>query len=229
MQDIDDNDKYSWFAAEIDTFEAGIYLMNNLLLVTLEILVVVDLPLILLYLRGNWPVHTTVLCLLSIPVLWYLTYAPLHELSHMAGTCLAGGTIADYKLIPRFWLGEVQIAWITPVGLTQPWQQLVMTASPYILDAVSILAGVFVLRKGFSRNPFLLGLVFMLLCLRPTFDIVCEVISLLSGFRGDLYHIQAIVGVIATWFFLMLAAGLALFSIVTILRRFRGYPETATN
>lgn len=201
--------------------------MNSLFLVTLEILVVVVLPLIVLYLKGNWPLRAVILCLLSIPILWYLTYAPLHELSHIAGTLLAGGTVADYKLIPRFWLGEVQVAWITPVGLTQTWQQLVMTASPYILDVVSVLVGIFVLRKGFSRNPFMLGLVFMVLCLRPAFDLVCESIGLLSGFHGDLYHIQAIAGTAFTWSVVLLSIAFSLFSIATILRRFSGFPGNA--
>jgi hypothetical protein len=52
--------------------------------------------------------------LLILPVVWYSTYARLHELSHAAGLYLVGGKVIDYKLIPRFWLGEFAGAWITP-------------------------------------------------------------------------------------------------------------------
>jgi hypothetical protein len=226
MRDIDDNDKSSCFGPKIDGFSSGIHLMNNLLIATLETLLVIVLPLIILYLKGNWQLRTIILCLLSLPVVWYLTYAPIHELSHVAGTYLAGGKIADYKLIPRFWLGEFQVAWVTPVGLTQSWQQLVMTTSPYILDVVSVLAGLFVLRRGFSARAFILGLVFLLLCLRPAFDIVCEFVGLLSGFQGDLFHIQETIGEFPTWSFVVLSLGLSLVTIATIVRRFVGFPET---
>jgi hypothetical protein len=199
--------------------------MNNQLLITFEILLVVVTPLLFLYLKGNWPLRTAIPCLLSIPLLWYLTYSPLHELSHVAGTYLVGGRVIYYKLIPRFWVGEFGRAWITPAGITQSWQQLVMTSSPYILDVACIVAGIFVLRRVFSKNPFVVGFVFMLLCLRPAFDFVCEPIAFLTGDRGDLYHIEKIIGSFMTWSFLLLSIGLSLLSIVSVLRRFVGFPE----
>ena len=199
--------------------------MNKDLLITLEILLVVVTPLLFLYLKGNWPLRTIIPCLVSIPVLWYFTYAPLHELSHVAGTYLVGGRVVDYKLIPRFWLGEFGRAWITPDGISQSWQQLVMTGSPYILDVVCIVVGIFILRRDFSRNPLVLGLVFMLLCLRPAFDFVCEPIAFLSGDRGDFYAIQRIIGSTLTWLFIFFSLGLSLLSVLGILRRFVGFPE----
>jgi hypothetical protein len=132
----------------------------------------------------------------------------------------------DYKLMPSFWLGEFGRAWITPEGISQSWQQLVMTSSPYILDLVCIVVGVLVLRKTLTKNPFLLGLLFMLLCLRPAFDLVCESVAFLSGDKGDIYHIAGILGGFVTWSFLLLSIGLSLISILTILRRFAGFPET---
>ncbi len=201
--------------------------MNSHLLITVEILVVVVAPLIVLYLKGNWPLCTTISCLMSIPLLWYLTYAILHELSHVAGTYLVGGNVVDYRLIPRFWLGEFGRAWITSEGMTQRWQQLVTTSAPYILDVVCIAIGIGVLRRNLSRNPFLIGFAFMLLCLRPAFDFVCETIAFLSGNRGDLYAMEAMIGSLMTWSFLLFSIGLSVFSIVSIVRRFIGFPETS--
>ena len=62
--------------------------MQNYLLYTCEILLVVVMPLLVLYLKGNWPLHKVIPPLVIIPVLWSFTYAPLHELSHAAGLYL---------------------------------------------------------------------------------------------------------------------------------------------
>ena len=190
-----------------------------------EILLVIVAPLLFLYLRGTWPLRAIIPCLLSIPVFWYLAYAPLHELSHVAGTYLVGGKVTYIKLIPSFWLGEFARAWITSVGIKHDWQLFITTVSPYALDILSVIVGVIILKRGFSKNPFVVGLVFMLLCLRPAFDFVCESIALLSGNRGDLYFIEKTIGSFMTWLFISLSLGLSLFSIVTILKRHIGFPQ----
>lgn len=199
--------------------------MNTGLLITFEILLVVVLPLLFLYLRGRWPLRTAILCLLILPLLWYLAYAPLHELSHVVGTYLVGGKVTHIKLIPSFWLGEFGRAWITPVGIAERWQQLVMTASPYMLDVVCVVVGIVVLRRDFSKNPFVVGFVLMLLCLRPALDFVCETIAFLSGDRGDLHAIQGIIGSALIWSFILLSLALSLFAVLRILRHFAGFPE----
>ena len=191
--------------------------MQNYLLYMCEILLVVVTPLLVLYLKGNWPLRKVIPPLVIIPVLWYFAYAPLHELSHAAGAYLVGGRVIAYRLIPRFWLGEFAGAWITPSGLTQSWQQVTTTAFPYMLDVVCFVVALVVFRRGFSRNPFFTGLAFMLLCLRPACDFVFEPIALLSGFRFDLYHIQQAVGPFAIWSFILISVGLAVYSIASTL------------
>jgi len=191
--------------------------MQNYLLYTFEILLVVVMPLLVLYIKGNWPLRKVIPPLVIIPVLWYFTYAPLHELSHAAGIYLVGGKIVEYKLIPRFWLGEFARAWVIPSGITQSWQQLAMSAFPYILDIVCFVVALFVFRRGFSRNPFFTGLAFMLLCLRPAMDFVFEPIAFLSGDRGDFYNMQQIIGPFALWSFILISIGLAVYSIASTL------------
>jgi hypothetical protein len=66
--------------------------MLNYLDYLLEILLVVVLPLLVLYLKGNWPVRKILPSLLFIPILWYFTYAPLHELGHGCNRRLDLGT-----------------------------------------------------------------------------------------------------------------------------------------
>jgi len=191
--------------------------MQNYLLYTCEILLVVVMPLLVLYLKGNWPLRKVIPPLVVIPILWYFTYAPLHELSHAAGIYLVGGKVIEYRLIPPFWLGEFARAWVIQSGITQNWQQLTMTAFPYMLDVVCFVVAIVIFRRGFSRNPFFTGLAFMLLCLRPAMDFVFEPIGFLSGDRGDFYALQQIIGPFAIWSFILIAIGLAAYSVSSTL------------
>lgn len=193
--------------------------MQTYLLYTCEILLVVVTPLLVLYIKGNWPLRKVIPSLVIIPILWYFTYAPFHELSHAAGLYLVGGKVIDYRLIPSFWLGEFAGAWITPSGIPQSWQQVTMTAFPYLLDVVCFAVAIFVFRRGSSKNPFLIGLAFMLLCLRPAMDFVFEPIAFLSGDRNDFYALQQIIGPFALWSLILLSIGLAVYSISSTLSR----------
>ena len=80
--------------------------MQNYPVYTFEILLIVVMPLLVLYIKGSWPLRKVIPCIMVIPILWYFTYAPLHELSHAAGIYLVGCKVIVWKLIPRFWLGE---------------------------------------------------------------------------------------------------------------------------
>jgi len=187
--------------------------MQNYLLTTCVILLVVVMPLLVLYLKGSWPLRKVIPSLVIIPVFWYFTYTILHELSHAAGTYLVGGKVIAWRLIPRFWLGEFSGAWATPGGFTQRWQQLTSSAFPYLLDIVCLVVAIAVFRRRFSGNPIFVGLVFMLLCLRPAFDVVGETIGFLTGWRGDLYFIQLIAGPFALWSLILISIGLSVVSI----------------
>ena len=188
-----------------------------MLLVTLEILAVIVAPLLILYLTGPWPLRISIPCLLVIPALWYLTYSPIHELSHVLGVYLVGGAVTELKLIPSFWHGEFGRAWITPQGLRAPWQQLVMTSAPYALDGLSVVVGFFALHGERLRRPFAFGVAFMLLCLRPAFDAVCETVAFALGGRGDLYHIAQSTGDATVWLGMTILLGFSLLTIARVL------------
>ena len=197
----------------------------NHLLITSEILLTVVAPLLVLYLKGNWKHQTMIVCMCAIPVLWYFVYAPIHELSHLLGAYLVGGDVTEVKLIPRFWAGEVAGAWIRLEGVTNKWSQFLFTGAPYVLDVVSVAIGYVVLHRTLSQHGFLIGFLFMLLCLRPAFDLLCETVSFATGFRGDLFHLALTAGNVVTWTFLALAIMFSIAVIVLVLRRFRGFPQ----
>ena len=192
-------------------------LSDGLLLPTLETLVVIVAPLLVLYLRGRWPMRIVIPCLLVIPMLWYLTYSPIHELSHVLGTYLVGGSVTELKLIPSFWKVEFGRAWITPQGLRAPWQQLAMTSSPYVLDGLSVAVGFFALHRRHLIRPLALGVSFMLLCLRPAFDVVCETVAFALGGQGDLYHIAQATGYQMVWLSMAILFGFSLLTIARVL------------
>ena len=193
------------------------------MLTTSEILLVVVTPVLVLDLRGQWPLRIVIACLCAIPVVWYLTYAPIHELSHALGATLVGGRIVDVKLIPSFWEGTFAVAWVRSEGLGPAWP--VMTGAPYVIDVAFVVASLAVLRRRLSRNALVVGLLFMLLCLRPTFDLVCETVGFVGGFHGDLWHLELAIGSAALWSFLLVALALCLLIVVVILRRYGGFPE----
>ena len=190
----------------------------NLLVVTIEIVFIIVIPILILYIKSNWSLRVIILCCASIPILWYFTYAPIHELSHVAGAYLVGRKVTYIKLIPSFWKGEVGRAWINSVGLSDNWRILIEGSFPYLLDVVFIIIGIIVLQKYFHTRPFLFGFLFMLLCLRPTFDLICETITFLSGNKGDLYFIHKTTGTYFIGLFLTISIGLGLFSIYKILK-----------
>jgi hypothetical protein len=201
----------------------------NHVLITFEILITVVAPLLVLYLRGAWKQRTMMACMSTIPILWYFVYAPIHELSHLLGAYLVGGQITEVKLIPRFWAGETGGAWIKSEGFTNEWSQLIMTTSPYVLDLLSIAVGVYILQRKLTRNAFLVGFLFMVLCLRPAFDFVCESIGLATGFRGDLFHIALTVGGFATWTFIALSIAFSIYANIVVIGRFKGFQQDAAS
>jgi hypothetical protein len=194
-----------------------------MLLTTFEILATIVTPLLALYLRGRWPLRTVTACLVAIPVVWYLTYAPIHELSHALGAILVGGKVVDIKLIPSFWEGTFAVAWVKSEGLGPLWP--IMTSAPYVIDVSSVVVSLVVLRRRLSGSALVVGLLFLLLCLRPTFDLVCETIGFVGGYRGDLWYLQIAVGSTGLWSFLLAALALCLVSVIVILRRYGGFPE----
>ena len=136
---------------------------------------------LVLYLKGNWPMREVVPSLVIIAIIWYFSYMILHELSHAAGLYLVGGKAIDYRLIPRFWLGEFGggAAWITPSGIPLRWQQLTFHAFPYLVDIICLIFSLLIFKKGFLGNAFFTGLTF-----RITSYNVCYTKLLRGGYEA---------------------------------------------
>ena len=139
-------------------------------LATMEMAALLVVPLIVLYVRGNWAPK---LCLASVIVLlplWFSTYSLLHELSHVVGFLAVGEKVVDYHLIPHFWKGEFTSGWVSSYVI-QGWRGVLPGLFPYLRDFLFLIAGWVILKSKRIGNCFLVGLVFVLFCLSPLFDI----------------------------------------------------------
>jgi hypothetical protein len=125
--------------------------------------------------------------------------------------------VTKAKLIPSFWHGEFGRAWITPQGLNARWQGLAMTGAPYVLDGLSVAVGFAALRGRRLTGAFAFGLAFMLLCLRPAFDVVSETVAFALGGRGDLYHIAQVTGYPVVWLSTLALVGFSGFAVARVL------------
>jgi hypothetical protein len=92
-----------------------------------------------------------------------------------------------------------------------------MTGAPYVLDGLSLGVGFLALRGGRPRRPFAFGAAFMLLCLRPAFDVTCEAVAFALGGRGDLYHLARVTGYPAVWSSILVLAGSSVFTVARVL------------
>lgn len=198
---------------------------------SLEIGGFILLPLVLLYLRSNWPrklwlwiIYTVVLSLL-----WFSTYGALHELSHLAGVLLMRDKIVERHLIPHFWEGEFTVGWVRSQTLrTSTWRDVLPGYGPYIRDILFLSIGLITLKAKRIRNPFLVGLVFVLFCLSSLFDIVDNyfngyILRRMPGndFMGSAMRIGAtwtnIIGVVS--------AGFAFYVVWQVMVFYKGFPE----
>jgi hypothetical protein len=141
------------------------------LIAGLEVAVLILAPLLALYLRSQWPTKRWLASAVLLPMLWFATYGFLHEMSHHIGVIVVGSKVLEQHWIPHFWRGEFTVGWIRSEFLPG-WRGALPGYFPYLRDVVLLFAGLLILKLKKIRSAFLVGLVFILLCLSPLFDIV---------------------------------------------------------
>ncbi len=196
---------------------------------SLEISGFILLPLVLLYARSHWPRRLWIPSTVVLPLLWFSTYGALHELSHLAGVILIRDKIVEHHVIPRFWEGEFTVGWVQSQTLRAPsWRDVLPGYGPYIRDIFFLSIGLITLKAKRIRNPFLVGLVFVLCCLSSLFDIVDNyfngyLVGRMPGndFMGSAMRIGAtwtnVIGVVL--------AGFAVYVVWQVMVFYKGFPE----
>jgi len=132
---------------------------------TLEIALLLVLPLILFFQRSSWKWKEYAFLIPIIYIAWYLTYAFLHEICHLSAALLLGKKVYDFQLIPYFWLGQ------TGVGYVNSESNQLTVLMPYLKDIVFCLLGSALILKRVVRKPLMTGLALTILVFSPLFDI----------------------------------------------------------
>ena len=186
----------------------------------------VVLPLLVLYLRSNWPLKEINVNVIILPMIWYVFYAPLHELGHILGCFIVGLEIKDYQLFAHFWEGNFGFAFVDiQEGYDENWNSYVILILPYMLDLISIVIGYYLLSKYKIKNSFLFGLVFLLFNIRPLYDLVDNFIGYYLN-HSDFVLASRIVGSLVIFTFVIISIIIGIALILLLLKRYKHYPGT---
>ena len=189
-----------------------------------EILVLIIFPLLVIYLRSNWANKIIYTNVIILPLIWYLFYAPIHELSHILGCLIVGADITDYRLFAHFWEGSFGFAYVdVKGGLGVNMDSLIILISPYILDFISIIIGYYILTRYKIKNSFMFGLTFLIFSLRPLYDIADNYIGIFYN-HSDLVLTGQIIGKLITYSCGFITLSIGTIAVLILLDKYRGYP-----
>lgn len=191
----------------------------------IEILILVVLPLLVFYLRSNWPKKEINVNVIILPLIWYVFYAPLHELGHVLGCFIVGAEIKDYQLFAHFWEGNFGFAFVDlKDGYGENMNSFVILILPYMLDLISIVIGYYLLSRYKIKNSFLFGLVFLLFSIRPLYDLVDNFIGYYLN-HSDFVLASRILGNLVIFTFVIISIIIGITLILLLLKKYKQYPK----
>ncbi len=157
----------------------------------IEIAVLVVNPLIVFYLRNNWPRKICIVDIVSILIVWFLTLPLLHESSHIIGVYVIGSKPIAYQLFPKFWMGDFTTAWVQSEPVND-WRGPIPGLFPYIKDVFLSIIGFLMLKGKKVSNAFWAGSIYAFFCLGSLFDIANNYFQKLLGYvtGNDFYGVS---------------------------------------
>jgi len=151
-------------------------------LTTIEIALLIVLPLIIFFQRSSWKMKEYVFLIPIIYLIWYFSYAFLHEICHLFAAIILGKKVFSFQLIPYFWKGETGIGYVN-----SEFNQLTVLM-PYIKDIAFSVIGTIIILKKVIKKPFITGLLLTVLVFSPLFDVannyLIYVIRSINDFRA---------------------------------------------
>ena len=165
------------------------------ILSAIEIALLIILPLIKFYQQIKLTHKQYIINIALLYLIWYFSYAGLHELCHMLGSWITGTKILDYQLIPPFWKGDFKTAYVNPLFENNN-QAVVSVIMPYLRDIVFLIIGFWLLIRKRINNHFLKGLILILFILSPLFDIINNYSGFVFVSFGDFKELSIRVGVL---------------------------------
>lgn len=158
--------------------------MNNYAITTIEIALLVLLPLIWFYKQSNWSAKSYIYLIPILYLVWYFTYGLLHELAHLAGVLAFGKQVIDYQLIPHFWDGDYGSGFVN-YEFKGEYKDFIIVALPYIRDVLFVALGYYLIKGKLTNHKFLVGLILIILVFSPLFDITNNYLGFVMGYRND--------------------------------------------
>jgi hypothetical protein len=164
-------------------------------LVNLVVIVVLGVaPLFAALRNSKWPPTRVKTVMVAIPLLLFVVNAPIHEISHIVGTWLGGGTIGEVRLWQPFWKSNAPVAMVETSGLRTASAAFVSSVFPYAVDAVLLVGALLLLRGTPIRSPWGFAAFFLFLVLKPSFDIAANVAAWSIYGTGDFGQVAGILG-----------------------------------
>ncbi|MGM0552095.1 MAG: hypothetical protein ACQESW_13535 [Bacteroidota bacterium] len=195
-----------------------------MVLSVLEIAIFLMLPLILFYQRSVWPAKKYIPLLVVLYLIWYVTYALMHELSHLLGVLIMGKDLQGYQLLPRFWQGEFGygVVHYNFVGDRADFWIILM---PYLRDVLLCIIGFLLVKRRIASSAFVVGLILVLLVFSPLYDVANNygvyLLYSINDFNAlSVASSRLTAHVIGVSFFLI-----TLFLSVRVLQLGNGYPQ----
>ena len=156
-----------------------------MILTTLQIALLIILPLLLYYRRMNLRMPQIVLFIVILYVIWYVTYSPLHELRHLLPAVALNEHIMEVQLFPHFLQGELSGGHIT-TQYSSRHNEFVIVLFPYLTDMFLAILGTVVLTKWVSQpGPLVFGLMLTMFVTSPLFDVVNNYVAFVIGSKND--------------------------------------------
>lgn len=167
--------------------------MTDKVIVTIELALIMVFPLIIFYQRMKNGFKSTFLNVVLLYLIWFFSYALLHELCHVLGSWITGAKIGDYQLIPRYWEGDYKNAYVGSI-FENGIQGFISPISPYIRDIIFLFVGYVILKGKKITGSFVDGLIVVLFVLSPIYDIFNNYFGFVLGARNDFSAIRKVTG-----------------------------------
>jgi len=182
------------------------------------------LPLIKFYQRSNWAKKQNLINILLLSFLFFIIYAPLHELSHFIAAKLTGVEIINFQFFNKYGVEDFQNAYIE-TGERSIFQDFVILIAPYVKDIIFAFVSFLILRTKHIRLSFFVGMIFSIGLLYSIFDIVDNFFAYLIQDFGDWNRLSRIIGDFWTS-----VIGVGMFSITLYLTYlifsiYKGFPQ----
>lgn len=156
----------------------------SLIFSTIEIALLIMLPLILFYKKSAWKTKSVIIWLPVLYMIWYLSYGIFHEFLHLVGIWISGKEIFNYHLFPQIWKGEFGTLYVN-YDFQGDINDFFIILLPYLRDLILVIIGFYIIKRKIVNHPFSLGLVLIILVFSSLYDVSNNYIIYLTGYKND--------------------------------------------